>query len=82
MPALWKKLDTEERQDVCSIIKGIYAQNSDEPVWTKEKVVRLTKYAPLDEIYKLRACYHASLADPSVIVRHEEEQSMSTVVII
>jgi len=75
MPAVWKKLEPEERHEVCSIIKGIYAQDTNEPVWTKDVVVRLAKYAPLDELHKLRACYHASLADPSVLVRQEEEHT-------
>jgi len=74
MPAVWKKLTPEERQDVCSIIRSIYNEPGDTPVWTKDKVVRLAKYCPLEEVYKLRACYHASLTDPSVLVRTEEEK--------
>ena len=80
MPAVWKKLQPEERHEVIAVIKQIYAKTSDEPVWTKANVVQLAKYAPVDEVYKLRACYHASLCDPSVICRVTEEHQDTAVV--
>ena len=74
MPACWKHLNMDKRQEVMNVISSIYNDVlPNEKVWTKVNVLRLTKFVKLDDVFKLRACYLTAKADPSVITRVEEE---------
>lgn len=69
MPALWKHLAVEERHSVMAIIDSFHKDAKDgETVWSKQNILRLTKYTPLDDVLKLRGCYLAAKHDPSVLV--------------
>ena len=81
MPAFWHKLEIEERQNILSIIKGVYnSAVDDEPIcWQKEVVVKLAQYVSIKEVYKLRACYLVAQTDPSVIVGPTDNPLPTTV---
>ena len=74
MPACWKRLTVEERQNVMAIIDGLYRDAEvGKPIWTKLNILRLVKYVSLDEVLKLRGCYLAAKRDPSVIVFDDKQ---------
>ena len=68
-PACWKRLSVEERHDIVSIIDRAHdTAPTDAPVWTKANVLRLVKYVPLKDVFKLRGCHLAVKRDPSVMI--------------
>jgi len=74
MPACWKHLSIEQRHEVVSIIGSIYKEApADEPVWTKSNVMRLSQFVPLEDIFKLRACFFAAQRDPSALVGGDDD---------
>ena len=82
MPACWQKLSVEDRREVMTIIKNVYdlAVICEDPVvWNKETVCGLAAYVKLDDVHKLRACYHVALKDPSVLVNDEAAALAPTV---
>jgi len=76
MPACWTKLSVEQRHSVISIVKATYdrAASDQAPVhWTKEDIIKLARFAKLEDVYKFRACYLNARKDPSVIVGSESD---------
>jgi len=69
MPACWTKLSVEQRQDVLSITKQVHKAAElcgNKPNWPKTAVVALARFAKLEDVCKLRACYLVAQKDPSV----------------
>jgi len=65
MPALWKNLAVEERQDVLAIIDAAGETNQ----WTnKELLLNLSRFVELKNVPKLCICHEVAKRDPSVIV--------------
>jgi len=76
MPAVWKGLSPDERRSIMRLIDGIYSSSTVEgAVWSQKNVLDLAKYVPLNQVFKLRACYFAAKKDSSVITRVQEERS-------
>jgi len=75
MPAVWKNCSPDERRSIMRLIDGVYRSSStvDGAIWTHKNVLDLAKYVPLDQVFKLRACYFAAKKDSSVITRVEDE---------
>jgi hypothetical protein len=71
----WKKLSTENRHAVISLIKGFYesATSNGDMVWVPKNVIQLTRFVKLEYVYKLRACYFVSQKDPLVLCLQQEE---------
>jgi len=73
MPACWKHLDEAQRREVAALIGSFYDASrvdaSKDP-WSIENVKKYLNlgYVKLDDIYKFRAAYLATLQDDSLFV--------------
>ena len=70
MPAVWKRMSIEIRQEVLQLIDK-FEKDADEnnAMWSKENCYKMLKYCSLKEIPKLRICHMvAREKDPGVIV--------------
>jgi hypothetical protein len=75
MPTLWRNMSVHERLELIEMIDGFKEkETSTEGIWEKkENILDLLKYAPLDQIPRLRACYLTAKQDPAVIHQVIEE---------
>ena len=68
IPACWKKLTVDHRQEGIQIIDDVYKSvPENKKVWTKGNVLKLVKYVKLGEVFRLRACYMTAKKDTTVI---------------
>lgn len=70
MPAVWKDMTIERRHELVNTMDAFQSKGGPR-VWTKENVLALVKFAPLDSVSKLRTCYLAAKRDPSVFVEDD-----------
>ena len=67
LPSVWKKMTTETRHKVVSIVDNCSQSGSD--VWSnKPMMLQSCQCVSLDEMAKLRVCHMASKKDPSAFV--------------
>ena len=76
MPAFWKRMPVVARQGlVDAIVDGMKeaAEDNETTVWSASNIRLLTKFVPLDDMHKARACYLAAKEDAKVIDTTEEQ---------
>ena len=66
MPALWKDMTTERRQALMNTMDAFQSKGGPR-VWTKENMLALMKFAPLDYVSKLHTCYLADVIHLSLL---------------
>ena len=60
MPTLWKEMTIERRHELVNTMDAFQLKGSPR-LWTKENVLALMKFDPLNSVSKLRTCYLALL---------------------
>jgi hypothetical protein len=68
-------------QSIVFIVEAFYkrAQLDGMDPWSKgDNVNKLIKYVPLDQVSKIRACYHTAKQDPSVLLDPPSEPVAQT----
>jgi hypothetical protein len=58
----------ERRRTLVNTMDAFQSKGGPRVLWTKENMLALMKFAPLDSMSKLRTCYLAAKRDPSVFV--------------
>ncbi len=80
MPAFWKQMSSENWHAVVAIIDGIMTQaktnKENLTQWRIINVLKLLKYAALDDMQQLQGCYHTCKNDPSFFVEPEPCQTV------
>jgi hypothetical protein len=66
-PAVWKNMDCETRHIVISKIKRFHVHSKEDP-WNKNNVLELAEVVALEDVIKMRACYHLYKRDLSILV--------------
>ena len=80
MPACWKNLDEAQRREVAALIKSFYdesAADSSKDPWSVANVKRCLNlgFVKLDEVFKFRAAYLASVGDESIFITPVDDLS-------
>jgi len=75
MPAFWKRMPVVARQGLVDAIDNMKeeAEDNETTVWSATNIRVLTKFVPLEDMHKTRACYLAAKEDAKVIVTTEEQ---------
>ena len=74
MPAFWRRMPVQSREDFVAAVDTIYRTTEEgQSVWSSVNIRTLTKFVPLDDIAKARACYLAAKRDDKAITTTEEE---------
>ena len=74
MPAFWRRMPVQSREDFVAAVDTMYRTTQEgQSVWSPVNIRMLTKFVPLDDIAKARACYLAAKRDDKAITTTEEE---------